>query len=97
MQAELLKAITPIAFAGTAIGILIAPTANAAPTQCRTPTAGTTICQRPGGSTSINSSPTQTGPYLPYDCYLDYLDPLCDDGNSISIGGPGFFPRPSPH
>ncbi len=77
---------------GTAAGIFAAPTAAA--TQCTSTGPGTTVCQRPGGSTSINSSPTQMGPVLPGDCYLAYLDPLCDDSVSgITFGRSGITLR----
>jgi hypothetical protein len=43
---------------------------------------------------AITTTPTQVGPYLPYDCYLDYL---CDfDTPNIIIDLPGRGPRPQP-
>jgi hypothetical protein len=93
MPVKLLSVLSLLAAAATGVGILAAPVAAA--NQCTTTSPGTTICQRPGGSTAINTSPTQVGPYLGFDCYLDYLDPLCDNNNSgITIGGPGFIWRP---
>jgi hypothetical protein len=77
---------------GTVASTYAAATAGA--TQCTSTGPGTTICQRPGGSTSINSSPTQVGPVLPGDCYLAYLDPLCDDSVSgITFGRSGITLR----
>ena len=42
---------------------------------------GTTRCGSPG-NVQINTAPTQTGPYLPYDCDPQY-GAHCDDGAKL--------------
>ena len=72
-----------------ALGLGLAPTGGV-DTTCTNPSSGTTICSRPGGSTSISTSPTQTGPYLPYNCVYDYA--MCSygiPGITINVGGGG--------
>jgi hypothetical protein len=66
------------------IGIVGAPIADAAPPQCTSTGANTTMCSRPGGSTAITTTPSLTGPFnsCPYD--MDYM---CNYGVTWNIGG----------
>ncbi|MGH3643064.1 MAG: hypothetical protein ACRDUX_29035, partial [Mycobacterium sp.] len=56
--------LTLAAMSFVALGIVGAPTAGADDRTCTNTSANTTICSRPGGSTSINTSPPPVvGPY----------------------------------
>jgi len=70
--------------AGAGLALAAAPMAVAQP-NCTSTGPGTTICSTPGGSTSITTSPVQSGPYLPAYCDPAY-GALCDGGVSISLG-----------
>jgi hypothetical protein len=74
--------------AGCVAGFVSAPAVGAQP-NCTTTAPGTTVCTSPGGSTSINTSPVQRGPYLPYGCDPAYAALCYDDmpGITIDIGG----------
>jgi len=51
------RVIVLAAMSFVALGIAAAPTAGADDRSCTNTSANTTICSRPGGSTSINTSP----------------------------------------
>jgi hypothetical protein len=73
--------------AALALGTVVAPTAGADDRTCTSTSANTTICSRPGGSTSINTSPPPVvGPYSScgYGVGLEYM---CGGGVSWNIGG----------
>ena len=75
----------PAAVCLAALGIVLAPTANADRT-CTNTSSNTTICSRPGGSTSINTSPPPVGPYT--DCGFGVgMDYMCGGGVTWNIGG----------
>jgi hypothetical protein len=68
-------------------GLLVAPHAGADDRTCTNTSANTTICSRPGGSTSISTSPPPVvGPYSScgFGVGLDYM---CGGGVTWNIGG----------
>ncbi len=70
-----------------AVGMAFASTAGADDRTCTNTSANTTICSRPGGSTSINTSPPPVvGPYSScgFGVGMDYL---CGGGVTWNIGG----------
>lgn len=80
-------AFTLAAMSFVASGIFGAPTASADDRTCTNTSANTTICSRPGGSTSINTSPPPVvGPYRScgFGVGMDYM---CGGGVTWNIGG----------
>jgi hypothetical protein len=76
-----------IGMAAVAAGLAIAPTAGADNRTCTNTSANTTICSRPGGSTSINTSPPPVvGPYSScgFGVGMEYM---CGGGITWNIGG----------
>lgn len=70
-----------------ALGAFGVPTAGADDRTCTSTSANTTICSRPGGSTSINTSPPPVvGPYSScgFGVGMDYM---CNGGVTWNIGG----------
>jgi hypothetical protein len=68
-------------------GIVTAPTAGADDRTCTTTSANTTICSRPGGSTSINTSPQPVvGPYSACG-YGTGSNSMCGGGVTWNVGG----------
>ena len=70
-----------------ALGIVVAPTAGADDRTCTNTSTNTTICSRPGGSTSINTSPPPVvGPYSScgFGVGMDYM---CGGGITWNLGG----------
>jgi hypothetical protein len=66
---------------------VVAPTAGADDRTCTSTSANTTICSRPGGSTSISTSPPPVvGPYSScgFGVGMEYM---CGGGVSWNIGG----------
>jgi hypothetical protein len=75
-----------IGLATLALGVAVAPQA-AADRTCTNTSANTTICSRPGGSTSINTSPPPVvGPYTScgFGTGMEYM---CNGGVTWNIGG----------
>ena len=69
------------------LGTAMAPTAGADDRTCTNTSSNTTICSRPGGSTSINTSPQPVvGPYdsCGFDIGMEYM---CNGGVTWNIGG----------
>ncbi|TPG29841.1 hypothetical protein [Mycolicibacterium hodleri] len=78
--------LTPLAMSFVALGIAVAPTAGADDRTCTNTSANTTICSRPGGSTSINTSPPVVGPVnsCGFGVGMEYM---CNGGVTWNIGG----------
>jgi hypothetical protein len=75
-----------VGMATVALGMAVAPTAGADRT-CTNTSANTTICSRPGGSTSINTSPPPVvGPYSScgFGVGMEYM---CNGGVTWNLGG----------
>jgi hypothetical protein len=73
--------------AALSMGIVSAPSAGADDRTCTNTSANTTICSRPGGSTSINTSPAPVvGPYSACGFGVG-LESMCGGGVSWNIGG----------
>ncbi len=70
-----------------AVGMVMAPPAGADDRTCTNTNATTTICSRPGGSTSINTSPPPVvGPYS--SCGFGVgLEHMCGGGVTWNLGG----------
>jgi len=70
-----------------ALGAFVMPTAGADDRTCTSTSANTTICSRPGGSTSINTSPPPVvGPYT--SCGFGVgMEHMCGGGVTWNIGG----------
>jgi hypothetical protein len=70
-----------------ALGVAAAPPAGADDRSCTNTSANTTICSRPGGSTSINTSPPPVvGPYS--NCGFGVgMEHMCNSGVTWNIGG----------
>lgn len=69
------------------LALLVAPTAGADDRSCTSTSANTTICSRPGGSTSINTSPPPVvGPYS--SCGFGVgMEQMCNGGVTWNLGG----------
>ena len=76
-----------VGLAALAFGLAGAPAAGADDRTCTNTSANTTICSRPGGSTSISTSPPPVvGPYS--SCgYGDGMEYMCGSGITWNIGG----------
>lgn len=86
-RAKPLRALGAVAVSFIALGMVTAPTAGADDRTCTNTSATTTICSRPGGSTSINTSPPPVvGPYSScgFGVGLEYM---CGGGVTWNIGG----------
>lgn len=68
-------------------GVVAAPTAGADDRSCTSTSANTTICSRPGGSTSINTSPAPVVGPAPSCGFGVGLDYMCGGGVTWNIGG----------
>jgi hypothetical protein len=87
MGMRLPHVLTLAATSFVALGIVVAPTAGADDRTCTNTSANTTICSRPGGSTSINTSPPPVvGPYSScgFGVGMDYM---CGGGITWNLGG----------
>ena len=79
--------LTLAAVSCAAFGMVLAPTAGADDRTCTNTSANTTICSRPGGSTSINASPPPVvGPYRScgFGVGMEYM---CGGGVTFNVGG----------
>jgi hypothetical protein len=76
-----------VGMATVALGMVIAPTAGADNRTCTNTSTNTTVCSRPGGSTSINTSPSPVvGPYS--SCGFGVgLESMCNGGVTWNLGG----------
>jgi hypothetical protein len=82
-----LQRLTVIALSSIALATVVAPPAGADDRTCTNTSANTTICSRPGGSTSINTSPPPVaGPYSScgFGVGMDYM---CGGGVTWNLGG----------
>ena len=81
-------ALTLASMSFVALGIVVAPMAGADDRTCTNTSANTTICSRPGGSTSINTSPPPVvGPYSYSSCGFGVgMDYMCGGGVTWNIG-----------
>jgi hypothetical protein len=89
MMSRIGRRLLGVTLAGTAcVAITIGlPATAAADRSCTNTSANTTICSRPGGSTSINTSPPPVvGPATScvYGVGMDYM---CNGGVTWNIGG----------
>ena len=76
-----------MAASAAALALSVAPTAGADDRSCTNTSANTTICSRPGGSTSINTSPPPVvGPYS--SCGFGVgMEHMCNGGVTWNLGG----------
>jgi hypothetical protein len=81
------RVLAAAALAFVAVGTVLAPTAMADDRSCTNTSANTTICSRPGGSTSINTSPPPVvGPYT--SCGFGVgMEHMCNGGVTWNLGG----------
>lgn len=87
MAARPAHVLTLLAMSFAALGIVVAPTAGADNRTCTNTSANTTVCSRPGGSTSISTSPPPVvGPYnsCGFGVGMGYM---CSGGVTWNIGG----------
>ena len=86
MRTGRLRPVVLVAATCVVLGTALAPTAGADDRSCTNTSANTTICSRPGGSTSINTSPPPVGPYT--SCgYGTSSNSVCGGGVTWNIGG----------
>jgi hypothetical protein len=80
-------ALTVAVMSVVALGVVVAPTAGADDRSCTNTSANTTICSRPGGSTSINTSPPPVvGPYSSCGFGIG-MEHMCNGGVTWNLGG----------